>query len=349
VTWFKPLPGVQPLVLVEEYDEVPKIVKADPRWLEAMKKRGIRDVSKVWVDTWASGAFAPAGQEDARLLRAVAYLQDGAVNFYARPIEGVTAVVNMNTGKVVEVVDTGVVPISKRSAELDEKTLGKRAVAPLLITQPDGVGFSAQGHALRWQNWSLRWAMHPREGLVIYDVRYLDGKRWRKVMYRGSLSEMIVPYGDPDQHWVWRNAFDEGEYGIGRLAAPLEPELDATANAQFFDAVFSDDFGKPYTLPRAVGVYERDAGILWKHYDVYHEQHQTRRARELVVFFVTTIGNYDYAVNWVFRQDASIEVVCDLTGIMLAKGVKDKTATGHGHVGFAGGWWRDRSAGAWSQ
>jgi Cu2+-containing amine oxidase len=38
---------------------------------------------------------------------------------------------------------------------------------------------------------------------------------------------MVVPYGGPDGNWVWRNAFDEGEYGLGRLATPLEPGKDA--------------------------------------------------------------------------------------------------------------------------
>jgi primary-amine oxidase len=44
---------------------------------------------------------------------------------------------------------------------------------------------------------------------------------------------------------------------------------------------------------------------------------------------VATIGNYDYAVNWIFRQDGSIGIACDLTGIMLAKGVPEATAKHH--------------------
>jgi primary-amine oxidase len=44
------------------------------------------------------------------------------------------------------------------------------------------------------------------------------------------------------------------------------------------------------------------------------------------MFFVATIGNYDYAINYVFKQDGSIEVDLALSGIMLAKGVKQKRA-----------------------
>src|SRR6185295_20360995 len=79
-------------------------------------------------------------------------------------------------------------------------------------------------------------------------------------------------------------------------------------------------------LERAVGIYERDGGILWKHFDTVSGKNETRRARELLMFFVATIGNYDYAINYIFKQDGSLEVDLALTGIMLAKGVKEKRA-----------------------
>ena len=331
LTAWNPLPGKQPLILLDEYDVMQRIVKADPRWQAAMKKRGITDFGKVWIDVWANGYLVPKGQEGARLLRGVSFLKDGAVNFYGRPIEGVTAIVNMNTEKVVDVTDTGVVPISPSAPQLDEKSIGpQRKVAPLVPTSPNGPSYQVDGHEIRWQKWRLRWAMHPREGLVLYAVAYDDAGKQRSVMYRGGLSEMVVPYGDTDANWVWRAGFDEGEYGVGRLASPLEPGQDAPPGATFFDADFSDDFGKPYTMKNAVGLYERDGGILWKHYDINTGTNQSRRARELVVFFVASIDNYDYAVQWIFRQDGSLLVDVALTGIMLVKG-SAVTSADHAH------------------
>ena len=170
--------------------------------------------------------------------------------------------------------------------------------------------------------------MHPREGLVLHTVGYEDEGRVRPILYRASLSEMAVPYGDTDRNWRWRSAFDVGEYGIGRLASSIEPNTDAPANATLIDATFADDEGKPYVLPRAVGIYERDGGMLWKHYEVYSETNESRRARQLVIFFIATIGNYDYAINWIFHQDGVLEVDAALTGIMLPKGVTGTTAAG---------------------
>ena len=71
------------------------------------------------------------------------------------------------------------------------------------------------------------------------------------------------------------------------------------------------------------------AALLWKHYEGYSTKNESRRARQLVIFSIATIGNYDYAVNWVFHQDGVLEVDAALSGIMLPKGVRETTANGH--------------------
>ncbi len=322
--------GVQPLVTATEYELLPGIVRADARWRAAMRRRGIRDLDGVQIDGWAVGE-APAARGGARLLRALSYLKDGSINFYGRPIEGVVALVDMNTGRVVEVEDTGVVPLATPGQELDERSTGTReAPKPLVVRQPEGAGFQVDGQEVRWQKWRFRYTMHPREGLVLHTVGYEDGGRVRPILYRGSLSEMVVPYGDPAAGWRWRSAFDVGEYSVGRLASSIEPGTDAPGNATLLDATFAGDDGAPYVLEKAVGIYERDGGMLWKHFESYSGRNESRRARQLVVFFIATIGNYDYAVNWVFHQDGVLEVDAGLTGIMLPRGVPEARAAGHG-------------------
>jgi primary-amine oxidase len=342
VVSFARKPGVQPLVLVSEYDLVPKIVKADPRWQAAMKKRGITDFDKVWVDTWATGNMYPKSARGTRILRGISYWKDGATNFYGRPIEGVVAIVDMNHEKVLELIDTGVKPVAKFTQEFDPASIGeqRKDLKPLRITTPDGPSYTVNGHEISWQKWKFRYAMHPREGLILYQVSYNDGGKERPIIYRASLSETVVPYGDPDPNWSWRNAFDEGEYGMGRLMSTLDPKMDGPENAQYFDADFTDDFGKPYTQKNVVGIYEREAGYLWKHYDIYTYKNEARRARDLVLYSVAAVGNYDYVFSWIFHQDGSLDCDVGLTGIMLPKGVAqesmlDTMADGH-HLGAHG-------------
>ena len=330
----KEIKNAKPSVMLSEFDAAPPIVKADPRFREAMARRGVTNLDDIAVDVWAYGSPDDDHSKSARLLRAITYFKGKGKNFYARPIDGLTFIVNMDEKKVEKVIDTEVYPIPPQASELDAKSLGpqRKGLKPLKISQPRGVSFTTNGNQVTWQNWRFRYTMHPREGLVIYLVEYNDHGKWRSIMYRGSLSDMMVPYGHPDQHWTYRNAFDEGEYGIGRYSGPLRAGAEVPENSKLFDATFVDDFGKPYVTKNAVAIYERDGGLLWKHFDMYNSGNFVRRSRELVIGFITTISNYDYGLNWVFKEDGSIEVEAQLTGIMLAKGSKIASMSSHEHT-----------------
>jgi primary-amine oxidase len=315
---FKQIPGAQPAISEEDSYIADQVIRSNPAWLVAMRKRGIANPAEdVAVDFWSAGYFGSPEDTGARMVKGVSYLRRGRSNYYARPIEGVIAYVDLNAGKVMKVLDTGVVPIPKETSDFQRNTVGRlrEAPKPLQIAQPAGPDFQVDNGDVRWQKWRFRFAMHPREGLVLYLVRYLDAGRERSILYRASLSEMAVPYGDPGAGWFFRNSFDAGELGMGRVASTLHPGLDCPNNSTLFDAVMTDDRGTPRTLPHVVALYERDGGIAWKHGE------ETRRARELVLTYVSTVGNYDYAFSWVFHQDGTLEMKAGLTGVMSVKGV----------------------------
>jgi primary-amine oxidase len=275
-------------------------------------------------------------EEGVRVVRGVSYYRGDLKNPYARPIEGVLAYVNLNTKKLIKVVDTGVVPVPKAAAELDMKSVGQHRATPkpLEISQPQGVSFETRGHEVSWQNWRFRYALHPREGLALYTVSYEDQGKARLVLYRGSLSEMVVPYGDPSATWFFRSPFDAGEAGIGNMALSLEPRIDAPGNSAFFNALLADDQGGARELSRAVALYERDGGVLWKHVDYLTNHNESRRARQLVLSYFANVGNYEYGFNWIFHQDGVLEMEVLLTGIMSVKGAHPLAAqaeTGGNH------------------
>jgi primary-amine oxidase len=331
------IPDVQPSVVIEEYVIVPEIVKADPRVREALRLRGVTNLDNVKVDAWAPGHLGDLA-DGSRIVRALFfYKEDADSNWYSRPIEGVVAVINLTKKTVIDVIDTGVVPISSDRGAFDEKGVGRLRTAPkaLRIVQPAGPSFELTGHDVAWQKWRFHFGLDPREGLVLHRVRYVDRGRERSVLYRASLSEMVVPYGDPDANWAWRSAFDVGEYGIGRLSSPMVKGTDVPENAVMFDFPVATDAGGVQNLRDAVALYERDGGMMWKHYDIDRDYNESRRARQLVLGFVATVGNYDYALNWIFHQDGTLEFRADLTGIMLTKGVREQLASHHGEAGHA--------------
>ena len=326
---FKEIPGAQPAVTEQDSNLADAIVRADPRYQKAMQERGIRDLNAVVIMAWTAGYFALPGTEQGRIVRAVPYYTGYGANFYAHPVEGVVAHVNLTTRKIIDLLDTDRnVPVPRNNDEFTAAATRpwRAAPAPLHITQPNGVGFQVQDGEVTWQKWHFRYALHPREGLVLYTVGYEDGGRVRSVMYRGSLAEMVVPYGDPSAGWFFRNSFDVGELGLGAMASPLRPGLDCPENCTVFNAVVADEAGEPQIIPGAVAIYERDAGVSWKHGD------NVRRARELVVGYLTQPGNYEYGFDWIFHQDGTLEMRAALTGIMAVKAVEDGAHDPHGHI-----------------
>jgi primary-amine oxidase len=324
------IPNAQPMLTSDDSARADQIVRADARWQLAMEARGIRDPNNVVIMAWTAGYFDIPGTQQGRVVRAIPYYSAGNTqNYYAHPIEGVVAHVNLTTGSVLEFLDTDRgVPVPREPAELAPLFNAplRLSPAPLAITQIAGPGFRIENGEVRWQKWRFRYALHPREGLVLYTVGYEDSGRVRPVLYRGSLSEMVVPYGDPSGGWFFRNSFDAGELGLGLNAAPLKPGVDCPQNCAVFDAVMSDPEGRPVPVPRAIALYERDGGIAWKH------DYQARRARDLVLGFVSTVGNYDYGFDWIFHQNGSLEMRVSLTGVMAAKAVAEGAHDAYSHL-----------------
>ncbi|MEH1815073.1 MAG: primary-amine oxidase [Nostoc sp.] len=320
---WKEIPSVQPAIVNSEYELATQVVKADPRWQKAMQKRGITDFDRVKISWWAPGILSE--QEEAtgnRLCRGLSYYKGKSWNYYGSPIEGVLATVNLNTGKIASFVDRGNVPFSKENWNYDTKSLGKllSPLKALKILQPNGRSFQIEDNEISWQGWKFRYSMHPRNGLMLYQVTYKDGENIRPVLYRASLSEMVVPYGNPEPTWSFRNAFDVGEYNLGLLANTMELGKEIPENGLLLNAVFANEQGEPYQIPGVIGIYERDNGMMWKHYEYNTQRNDVRRSRELVMKMTVAIDNYDYSINWIFHQDGTLEVQNELTGIVLAQG-----------------------------
>jgi primary-amine oxidase len=312
------VPDVQPSIVFDEFFECEAAVRADPRWQAAMRRRGVTDFSLAMIDPWSAGNFGFDGEQGRRLVRALTWVRCGPHdNGYARPVANVLTVVDLHDMTVVDVQDHGVVPLPPEDANYTPEVAGERTdLKPLVIHQPEGPSFRLDGHALSWQRWRMRLGFTPREGLVLHTVSYRDQGRDRPVLYRASVVDMVVPYGDPRPTYFHRNAFDVGEYGIGYLANSLALGCDCLGEIRYLDAVVNDSRGEPVTIRNAVCIHEEDYGILWKHLDWRTGDSEVRRSRRLVVSFIATVGNYEYGFYWYFYLDGTIQLEVKLTGII---------------------------------
>jgi primary-amine oxidase len=317
------VPSSQPLLTGVENDAAITLTRASPDWRAAMRRRGLTNFLEIALTPWAPGHLPLPGSKNARLYRVLSYHQGKQQNSYGPPIEGVETLVDLNQKKVIQVLDSRVRPVPQVSTDyFDPAVRGttRAPLKPLHVAQPAGASVAIHDQEVSWDRWRFRFGFNVREGLVLYQVRYEDAGQWRSILYRASVSEMLVPYGDPDSSWVWRNAFDEGEYGLGKLAAPLVPGQNTAPHARLLSPVVAGDLGETVTLTNRVDLFERPGAGLWSHWE-YVAGTAGRRNRELWVGFTATIGNYDYTFHWIFRPDASLELRAELNGILLMKGV----------------------------
>ncbi|MCV5977609.1 primary-amine oxidase, partial [Escherichia coli] len=82
---------------------------------------------------------------------------------------------------------------------------------------------------------------------------------------------------------------------------------DAPSKAVLLDETIADYTGKPTTIPGAVAIFERYAGPEYKHLEMGKPNVSTER-RELVVRWISTVGNYDYIFDWVFHDNGTIGI-----------------------------------------
>ena len=293
------------------------------------------------LDPWATG-YDTECAPGRRLVKPLTFLRSGPDdNGYARPVEGLLVVVDLDRMEVVDVQDHGVVPLPAQPGNYAPELMVEPGnvpafdrlrddARPIEITQPQGASFTVDGHHVTWQKWSLSVGFSPREGLVLHQVGYDDKGRTRPVLYRASLAEMYIPYGDPAPTHRFKNVFDEGEYGVGFLLNPLQLGCDCLGEIFYFDAVVNDNDGNPLTIPNAICMHEEDVGVAWKHTDFRTEKVEVRRSRRLVVSCFATVGNYEYGFFWYFSTDGTIEFEIKLSGVISTGAIAAGETPGHG-------------------
>jgi primary-amine oxidase len=313
--------GAQPTLSIDEQVECEQAVLASEEFKKALERHyGISDTSLVMVDIWSAGNYGSEEDRTRRLARPLCFLRsDPTDNGYARPIEGIRPVVDLNLMQVIRVEEHGKWPLPPAPANYSaDRVADQRAdIKPLQITQPEGPSFLLDGNHIAWQNWQFLIGFNAREGLTIHDVRYIYGDRVRPTLYRASLTEMVVPYGDPRPTQARKNAFDVGEYGMGMCANSLRLGCDCVGHIEYLDAHLCDSRGRELKIGNAICIHEEDFGILWKHTDRrLPDAPEVRRSRRLVVSSVSTVENYEYGFFWYFYQDGNIQFEIKLTGIL---------------------------------
>ncbi|XP_071920198.1 amine oxidase [copper-containing] gamma 2-like [Coffea arabica] len=292
-------------------------------------ERGV-DLADLACLPISSGWFGKS-EEKRRLIKVQCYSMKDTANFYMRPIEGLTVLLDLDTKEVVEITDKGRnIPIPKAANteyRFSAQNYHQSLINPISIEQPKGPSYTIEDdHLVKWANWEFHLKPDPRAGVIVSRAKVRDPGTgvMRDVMYKGFSSELFVPYMDPTDAWYFKTYMDAGEYGFGLQAMPLDPLNDCPRNAYYMDGVFPAADGTPYVRSNMVCVFESYGGdIGWRHSESPITGMGIREARPkvtLVVRMAASVANYDYIVDWEFQTDGLIRVKVGLSGILMVKG-----------------------------
>ncbi|KAL0413093.1 UNVERIFIED_CONTAM: Primary amine oxidase 2 [Sesamum radiatum] len=286
-----------PILTFEEQTAASQLPRTYAPFLASIEKRGLV-LDQVFCGSSTVGWYG--NESSKRVVALMCYYINGTINFYMRPIEGITFTVDLDEMKIIGYRDRVVLPVPKADGtdyrEAAQKSTFDNHLKGITISQPDGPSFTVEGHTVRWANWEFHVAFDMRSGPVISLVSIYDHNEdeYRRVMYRGFISELFVPYMDLTEEWYYRTFMDAGENGFGQSAVPLQPLRDCPENAMFLDGYFTAQDGTPVT--------------------------EVRPDVSLVLRMVSTVANYDYVIDWEFKQTGTIKVTAGLTGLLAVRG-----------------------------
>ncbi|KAM0945477.1 putative primary-amine oxidase [Dioscorea sansibarensis] len=324
-------PSGFPILTTDDMDRSIAAALNDPSFQQSLSTRGLSS-SDVNYGPLAPGWFGP--EEDHRRLVKVQCFA-AAPNFFLRPIEGVTAVVDVDAARVIRISDYGPgIPISpgedtdyRYSTQRNKPRSFSNPINPVSLEQVAGPSYEVEnGHVIKWAGWEFHLKPDARAGSVVSLARVRDPEtgEWRSVMHKGFASELFVPYMDPSEGWYFKTYLDSGEYGFGVSSMPLVRLNDCPRGAYYMDAVFAGTDGRPFVRPDLICIFEKyDADVAWRHAESLLVDSNIREARPKVTLVVRTaasVGNYDYIVDWEFQADGIIKVKVSLSGILLVKG-----------------------------
>ncbi|KAF2871343.1 copper amine oxidase [Massariosphaeria phaeospora] len=162
-----------------------------------------------------------------------------------------------------------------------------------------------------WMDFSFYMSTSADLGLSLFDVEY-KGKR---ILYELGLQEALAHYASSDPV-ISETLYFDTQNGMGAALVPLVSGYDCPSYATYLNATWSKD-GGVVTVPNAICVFESDAMHPIRRHSAATYTTVTKNIL-FTVRTVSTVGNYDYLIEYNFFLDGAIEVSVRASGYITA-------------------------------
>ncbi|KAF2766199.1 amine oxidase catalytic domain-containing protein [Teratosphaeria nubilosa] len=147
-------------------------------------------------------------------------------------------------------------------------------------------------------------------GVSLFDIRF----KGERIMYELGLQEAMAHYAgdDPMQGGL---EFMDSFFGMGKNAFELVPGYDCPAYADYLDLEWHQAY-QTHKQPNSICIFEYTSDALLSRHTAQYSVTASRNTF-FVVRSVSTVGNYDYTIDYIFYLDGSIEVKVRASGFIF--------------------------------
>lgn len=188
-----------------------------------------------------------------------------------------------------------------------------RELPPPVSIQPYGPRYrlDADEKFVSWFGFEFYITTARATGVSIFDIRF----KGERVIYELGLQEAMAHYAgdDPMQGGL---EFMDAFFGMGKNAFELVPGYDCPAYAEYLDSDYHDVHGTTRT-PNNICIFEYTADHPLSRHTMQYAVTVSRNTY-LIVRSVSTVGNYDYQIDYIFYMDGTIEVKVRASGFIFA-------------------------------
>lgn len=197
-------------------------------------------------------------------------------------------------------------------AQPDEKGIpGREKNTPIMI-QPDGPRYKIdkEENFVSWMGWDFYLNAVQSTGLGLWDIKF----RGERIIYELGLQEAMAHYAGNDPMSIgmlWLDTL----FGMGVNMYSLVPGFDCPAYATYLPVSFRQG-ESTVTRNNSICVFEYTADhAIQRHTTATHVS--VSRNSYLVVRTVSTVGNYDYTIDYSFYLDGTLEVKVRASGYIF--------------------------------
>ena len=188
-----------------------------------------------------------------------------------------------------------------------------RSQPPPLSIQPFGPRYELdkKNAYVSWMGFNFYLTTSPARALSLYDIRFNN----TRLLYEIGLQEALAHYAgsEPMQSGL---EFLDTFFGMGNMMFPLVPGHDCPAYADYLDTTYHQN-GETFLNKNAICVFEYTSDAPLQRHTSEFEVTVSRNTY-LVIRSVSTVGNYDYTIDYLFYLDGNIEIKVRASGYIFA-------------------------------